>query len=50
MAGQTITVSAPQVQIKMSGEQDLNGDLGIALDLVFTPTVAGNDEIEIRFS
>lgn len=50
VAGQTITVSAPQVQIKMSGEQDLNGDLGIALDLVFTPTVAGNDEIEIRFS
>ncbi|WP_313352642.1 phage tail tube protein [Paracoccus sp. (in: a-proteobacteria)] len=48
--GQIITVSAPKVQIKMSGEQNLNGDLGIALDLVFQPTGAGNDEIEIRFS
>ncbi len=50
VAGRTITVSAPQVQIKMSGEQNINGDLGIALDLVFRPTGTGNDEIEIRFS
>lgn len=50
VAGQIITVSAPQVQIKMSGEQNLNGELGIALDLIFRPTGAGNDEIEIRFS
>ncbi len=49
-AGQILTVSAPQVQIKYAGEQNLNGDLGIALDLVFRPTGAGNDEIEIRFS
>lgn len=48
--GQIISVTAPQVQIKMSGEQNINGDLGIALDLVFRPTGAGNDEIEIRFS
>lgn len=49
-AGQVISVTAPRVQIKMSGEQNLNGDMGIALDLVFQPTGAGNDEIEIRFS
>lgn len=49
-AGQTIQVSAPRVQIKYAGEQDINGDLGITLDLVFQPTGAGNDDIEIRFS
>lgn len=50
VAGATVSVSAPQVQIKYSGEQNINGDLGISLDLVFRPTGAGNDEIEIRFA
>lgn len=48
--GKIISVSAPKVQIKYAGEQNLNGDLGISLDLVFQPTGAGDDEIEIRFS
>lgn len=49
-AGQIITITAPKVQIKYSGEQNISGDLGISLDLVFLPTGAGDDEIEIRFS
>lgn len=49
-AGQIIQISAPKVQIKYAGEQDINGDLGVTLDLVFQPTGAGNDEIEIRYS
>ena len=47
-ANTTISISAPKVQIKWAGEQDIEGDLGINLDLVFLPD-AGNDEIEIRF-
>ncbi|WP_304616976.1 phage tail tube protein [Paracoccus sp. (in: a-proteobacteria)] len=49
-AGTVLTISAPQVQIKFAGEQDIEGDLGVTLDLVFLPTAAGNDDIEIRFS
>lgn len=49
VAGRTIQVSAPQVQIKYAGEQDINGDLGVTLDLVFLPDGTGTD-IEIRFS
>ena len=48
VAGKTISISAPKVQIKWAGEQDIEGDLGINLDLVFRPSVA-DDEIEIRF-
>lgn len=47
--GQTLTIAAPKVQIKWSGEQDIEGDLGITLDLTFLPDL-GNDDIEIRFS
>ncbi|ALF02102.1 phage tail tube protein [Salipiger abyssi] len=49
-AGQTITVTAPKVQIKAPSEQEINGDLGLRLDLRFLPTATGDDEIEIRFS
>lgn len=49
-AGKILTHSAPRVQIKWAGEQDIEGDLGINLDLVFLPTAAGDDEIETRFS
>lgn len=49
VAGQTLTITAPKVQIKWSGEQDIEGDLGITLDLTFLPLL-GNDDIEIRFS
>ena len=48
-AGQTITITGPKVQIKAPSEQQINGDLGISLDLRFLPD-AGDDEIEIRFS
>lgn len=48
VAGSTLAMSSPKVQIKWAGEQDIEGDLGINLDLVFLP-YAGNDEIEIRF-
>lgn len=44
----TLMISGPAVQIKWAGEQDIDGDLGLNLDLVFQP-VLGNDEIEIRF-
>lgn len=46
---QTIQITAPRVQIKYAGEQNINGDLGISLDLIFQATAAGDDEIEIRF-
>ncbi|WP_339696044.1 phage tail tube protein [Celeribacter baekdonensis] len=49
-AGQIITVTAPNVQIKAPSEQEINGDLGLSLDLRFLPTAASDDEIEIRFS
>lgn len=48
--GQTIQISAPKVQIKYAGEQNINGDLGITLDLVFQATGVGSDELEIRYS
>ncbi|ANT39915.1 hypothetical protein RGUI_0842 [Rhodovulum sp. P5] len=48
-AGSILTVTAPRTQIKFSGEQEIDGDLGISLDLVFEPD-SGDDEIEIRFS
>jgi hypothetical protein len=50
VAGKTLTVTAPKVQIKAPSEQEINGDLGIRLDLRFLPTAANDDEIEIRFS
>lgn len=46
--GKILGISAPKVQIKWAGEQNIDGDLGITLDLVFLPDL-GNDEIEIRF-
>lgn len=47
-AAVTLMISAPKVQIKFAGEQEVEGDLCINLDLVFEPLVA-DDEIEIRF-
>ena len=47
-AAASLSISAPRVQIKWAGEQDIDGDLGINLDLVFLPHL-GNDEIEMRF-
>lgn len=48
VVGATLAISCPKVQIKWAGEQDIDGDLGINLDLVFLPA-AGNDEIEMRW-
>ena len=49
VAGKILTITAPKVQIKAPAEQDINGDVGLRLDLRFLPD-AGDDEIEIRFS
>jgi len=48
-AGKTLTITAPKVLIKWAGEQDIEGDLGISLDLTMLP-LNGNDDLEIRFS
>ncbi|MFE3838887.1 hypothetical protein [Pseudogemmobacter sonorensis] len=47
-AAASLAITGPKVQIKWAGEQDIEGDLGINLDLVFEP-LAGNDEIGMRF-
>lgn len=49
VAGEILTVSGPKVQIKWAGEQEIDGDLGVNLDLIFQPD-AGDDEVEIRWS
>lgn len=48
-AGKVIRVAAPAVQLKYGGEQSIDGTIGIALDLVFTPD-QGDDEFAITFS
>ena len=48
-AGRALRVAAPAVQLKYGGEQDINGEMGIAIDLVFTFD-QGNDEFAISFS
>lgn len=48
-AGQIVRVVAPKVQIKYAGEQDIDGILAIALDLVFTPD-QGDDDVAFIFS
>jgi hypothetical protein len=47
--GRNLRVAAPAVQLKYGGEQDINGEMGIAIDLVFTPD-QGDDEFAIMFS
>lgn len=49
-AGSILTITAPKVQIKAPTEQEIDGDLGLRLDLRFLPSPANDDEIEIRFS
>lgn len=48
-AGSILTVTGRKTQIKAPAEQDIDGDLGLSLDLIFLPD-AGDDEVEIRFS
>lgn len=47
--GRTMRVAAPAVQIKFGGQQNIDGEIAINLDLVFTPD-QGDDEIAITFS
>lgn len=47
-AGEKIRISGPKVQIKFAGEEDIQGDLGATLDLVFQAD-QGNDDILIEF-
>jgi len=48
-AGRVLRVAAPAVQLKYGGEQDISGEMGIAIDLVFTYD-QGDDEFAITFS
>ena len=48
-AGRVLRVAAPAVQLKYGGEQDISGEMGIAIDLVFTFD-QGDDEFAITFS
>jgi len=47
--GRALRVAAPAVQLKYGGEQDINGEMGIAIDLVFTYD-QGDDEFAVTFS
>ena len=48
-AGSILRIAAPSVQVKYAGEQDIDGVIGLALDLVFVAD-QGDDEIAITFS
>ncbi len=48
-AGKTLRVVGPAVQLKYGGEQDISGELGINLDLVFKSD-QGDDEIAFIFT
>lgn len=48
-AGNVLRVAAPAVQLKYAGEQDIDGTIGQALDLVFCHD-QGDDEFAITFS
>lgn len=51
VAKKIITITGRKVQITTPSEQDINGDLGLSLNLRFLPTSAGaDDEVEYRFS
>jgi len=47
--GRTLRIGGPAVQLKYAGEQDVDGELGMNLDLVFCHD-QGDDEIAITFS
>jgi len=47
-AGQTLRIAAPSVQVKYAGETDIDGEIGLSLDLVFVFD-QGGDEISISF-
>ena len=47
-AGQKVRITGPKVQIKFAGEENIEGDLGASLDLVFLPE-QGDDDILIEF-
>ena len=48
-AGEVLRIAGPKVQIKYGGEQNIEGVLGVNLDLVFTPD-QGDDEIAFTFT
>ncbi|MFI0477404.1 hypothetical protein [Paracoccus jiaweipingae] len=48
VAGQKLRITGPKVQIKFAGEEDIDGDLGASLDLVFLPE-QGDDDILLEF-
>lgn len=48
-AGETLRIAAPTVQLKYAGQQNIEGEIGMALDLVFAKD-QGDDELAITFS
>lgn len=46
--GRKLRIAAPKVQMKFAGEENIDGDLGASIDLVFLPD-QGDDEIIIEF-
>lgn len=46
--GETLRIAAPAVQVKYAGEQDIDGEIGLSLDLVFVFD-QGGDEIAISY-
>lgn len=48
-AGEVLRIAGPAVQVKYGGEQDIEGVIGLTLDLVFTAD-QGDDEFAITFS
>lgn len=48
VAGSRLRIAAPKVQMKYAGEENVDGSLGMNLDLVFQPD-QGNDEIAFVF-
>ncbi|KGJ21051.1 phage tail tube protein [Paracoccus sanguinis] len=47
-AGSRLRIAAPRVQMKFAGEENIDGDLGASIDLVFLPD-QGDDDILIEF-
>lgn len=48
-AGTQIEISAPAVQMKFTGYQDVENTLAGAFDLVFTHTSTGDDELVLKY-
>lgn len=48
VSGSRLRITGPKVQMKFAGEENIDGDLGASIDLVFMPD-QGDDEILFEF-